>query len=139
MVGGFAGYIAWRQWQTARQRLRFDLFEKRFGIYLASVTLINRAVVHGTPTMEDIVQFQQATRGGEFLFSGPAKAFIRELGANAIRARLNHDQLDRNANHPRADHLINEEEDIGDYLRSKADEVDGLFRPYLDLSEIAAK
>jgi len=34
-ASGIAGYIAFRQWLTARNRLKLDLFDKRFAIYQA--------------------------------------------------------------------------------------------------------
>lgn len=36
IAGGWAGYIAWRQWRTAQNRLRLDLFDKRFAAYAAA-------------------------------------------------------------------------------------------------------
>lgn len=38
---GFLGvYIAWKQWETAAYRYRMDLFDKRFGIYEATIDFI---------------------------------------------------------------------------------------------------
>jgi hypothetical protein len=36
IAGVWGGYIAWRQWHTAQNRLRLDLFDKRFAAYAAA-------------------------------------------------------------------------------------------------------
>jgi hypothetical protein len=36
-----AGYIAWRQWRTAHDKLSLDLFEKRFAVYEATKNFLN--------------------------------------------------------------------------------------------------
>lgn len=33
-IGMFGGYIAWRQWRTAQDKIQLDLFDKRFSVYL---------------------------------------------------------------------------------------------------------
>jgi hypothetical protein len=139
IIGGVAAYIAWRQWETANHRLRLDLYEKRFGVYSAAKTLLNRAALHGAVRMEDVGEFYDGVRGAEFLFDGETKDFVMTLGTMAIKARLKRSQLERHPDHPRADKLIAEEEDILDYLRTKDETLEELFRPYLDLSKITAR
>ena len=49
-----ASYIALRQWWTAHDRLRFDLFEKSFAVYEATRTLINGVNLQGQISIEDM-------------------------------------------------------------------------------------
>jgi hypothetical protein len=42
IAGGWGGYIAWRQWRTTQNRLRFDLFDKRFAAYAAARDVMER-------------------------------------------------------------------------------------------------
>ncbi|MBP0595686.1 hypothetical protein J8I87_39835 [Paraburkholderia sp. LEh10] len=43
-IAGVAALIAHRQAKTARNKLKFDLFERRFAVYDATVLLINKAI-----------------------------------------------------------------------------------------------
>jgi hypothetical protein len=54
VVGAVAAYIAWRQWRTANDRLRFDLFEKRAAVYEAIGHLIGNVALHGHITADDL-------------------------------------------------------------------------------------
>jgi hypothetical protein len=40
IAGVWGGCIAWRQWRTAQNRLRLDLFDKRFAAYAAARDVI---------------------------------------------------------------------------------------------------
>ena len=136
VVGLFAGYIAWRQWETAKHRLRFDLYEKRFAVYSAIKELLNKVVLHGQMTINDIGDFHQNIRGAEFLFDADTRDFVMRLGTMALRASIRRSQLDRQPDHPRADQLIEEEEEILDFLRIQDQHLERLFGRYLDLSKI---
>ena len=43
----FACYIAWRQWRTAQNKLKLDLFEKRFAVYDTARNLFDSVVTSG--------------------------------------------------------------------------------------------
>jgi hypothetical protein len=47
IAAGWGGYIAWRQWRTAQNRLRLDLFDKRFAAYAAARDVM------GCPSLRD--------------------------------------------------------------------------------------
>jgi hypothetical protein len=42
VAGGWGGYVAWRQWRTAQNRLRLDLFDKNFAAYAAARDVMER-------------------------------------------------------------------------------------------------
>jgi hypothetical protein len=66
IAAGIAGYIALRQWWTARDRVKLDMFEKRFAVYEATKSLINKRPI----TPNDMGEFYNGIRGAEFLFDG---------------------------------------------------------------------
>jgi hypothetical protein len=126
-----AGYIAWRQWRTAHDRLSFDLYEKRFAVYEAVKNIINTAYLHGGVTQGDLDAFYEGIRGAEFLFDGRTKNFvtnIRQMAwkASSARARRQRSETDK---------LIDEEQDILNFLSGQAEGLEDMFRPYLDLSK----
>jgi hypothetical protein len=131
-----AGYIALRQWWTAHDRLRFDLFEKRFAVYQATQTLINGVTLHGQISMEDMGEFYHGIRGAEFLFDGTTRDFLTKIGEMAFKARMKRHQLEKQPDHPNSHKLIDEEEDILEFLRDQNPKLEKDFRRFLDLSKV---
>jgi hypothetical protein len=136
VVGAIAGSIAWRQWSTSHDRLRLDMYEKRFAVYSAARKLINTAEVHGQTTIDDLGDFYQGIRGAEFLFDGDTRTFVSKIGVMAFKARSARARLQRQPNHPKSDELNDEEDKMLDFLRREGDKLETVFNRYLDLSKV---
>ena len=70
-------------------------------------------------------------RGAEFLFDGRTKDFvtnIRQMAWKASNARAWRQRSE-------TDKLIDEEQDILDFLSGPSEGLEDIFRPYLDLSK----
>jgi hypothetical protein len=91
VAASIAGYIAFRQWRTAHDRLSFDLFERRFAVYQATQRLIS--TLHGL-TPEGMGDFYDGIRGVEFFFDGDTRNFLMDIGDMALRARGKRFQLE---------------------------------------------
>jgi hypothetical protein len=67
----FIAYIAWRQWSTAREKLRFDLYARRFQIYDMTIAFYN--ALSGDVNVDEFIdarrKFLMAVRESQFLFS----------------------------------------------------------------------
>ncbi len=63
------GYVAWRQWKTAHDKLRLDLYEKRFRILNTTTDFISD-VLSGDIKQEQMVKFLVARSEATFLFAG---------------------------------------------------------------------
>jgi hypothetical protein len=67
-VAAFAAWIAHRQWTTASQKLKLDLFDRRYRVYVAALAFFGRILERYEVTLEDIVTFQRETAQAKFLF-----------------------------------------------------------------------
>jgi hypothetical protein len=137
IAAGIAGYIAWRQYRTAHYRLTFDLYEKRFAVYEAVKNLINAST--GGVIQKDLDEFYEGIRGAEFLFDGEARNFVMKIGDMALRAKIARARRQRSDHHPQTDKLIDEEENILNFLSVQTEAIEDIFRPYLDLSKAGLK
>jgi hypothetical protein len=88
------GYIAWQQWQIAKNKLRLDLFEKRFAAFEAALKLASSAVNKGDIPDEVRREFVTATRGVEFLFNRHLQAYCDKLAKEALDVRLGERRLE---------------------------------------------
>jgi hypothetical protein len=75
----FAGLIAYRQWKVAHDKLRLDLFEKRYVMYGVLTSTIATTLQDGTISSSEITRFYRQTKGSEFLFGSDIEKYIGEL------------------------------------------------------------
>jgi hypothetical protein len=73
------GFIAYRQWATARDRVKLDLFDRRYAVYQELRTLLATALQDGTINYEAVRMFARTTRGLEFLFGGEVEDYLEGL------------------------------------------------------------
>jgi hypothetical protein len=70
--GVIAVYIAHQQSLTNRNQLRFHLFDKRFAVYKAAMTLVTVVMVKDI-TGEEVHEFEEAAGSALFLFGDDGK------------------------------------------------------------------
>src|SRR5207247_751468 len=72
VVAAVAGYIAWQQWQTARQRLRLDLFDRRYALYESLQQMINEALSDTGYALDKLGKYLAAAAPARFLLNNDA-------------------------------------------------------------------
>ena len=135
-VGGLAWLIAWRQWRTANYRLCFDLFEKRYAIYVATKSLVEKVAVHGQITLGDLGDYQRTIEGAEFLFGGEARIYFQKIIDLCFKAQMARRKQDRTKDQQVLDKLVDEEEEIWTWLQTQGPHLETMMRQYLDLSKV---
>jgi hypothetical protein len=78
VVAAIAGLIAYRQWKTAHDKLRLDLFDKRFNIYRAYFRASAAALGRWPDRHDVLAQFTSLKGQSKFLFGTEAAKFIEE-------------------------------------------------------------
>lgn len=84
IVAIFGVYIARQQWLTARSKLNFDLFEKRYKIYSAAEKIIYKIIQNGSYDNSDFHYFMRDTKEARWLFNEEVHAYIRNELYDAI-------------------------------------------------------
>jgi hypothetical protein len=92
-VAYFATRIAWRQANTARDKLKLDLYEKRFRVYQALLTFLEAILREGKVTAEFISAFNSSTVGKEFLFNNDVNEYLKEVKNKAMEWRTACDKI----------------------------------------------
>ncbi|ALN73186.1 hypothetical protein [Aureimonas sp. AU20] len=92
IVGMSVAYIAWRQWQTAREKLALDLFDKRFAIYqtITQYYYPSQFVVDTRPDKEELLN---AVRASTFLFDKRISQTLVDVYLNEEEATINNQLL----------------------------------------------
>jgi hypothetical protein len=124
--------FSYRQWRTAKGKLRYDLFERRFAVYAAMMKLFYEYKTKDHPSPAAMNQMFPILDEAKFLFGREVHKFLSEIVDGLFeRIKLEH-QMSRvqykNADEigPKSDELIVKIE----RLWSRRDE---LFAPYLKI------
>lgn len=69
-------YVAHRQERLEQNRLKFDLFERRFRIYEAAKNLLASIMSSGRAQQEDMYKFKVATREAKWLLNNKVAEYL---------------------------------------------------------------
>ena len=77
--------IAFRQWKLAQNKLKLDLFDRRFKVYEAARKFLSSIVTNGEITDEALHKFMYGTREAEWVLSQAVADYIdKQLYPKAI-------------------------------------------------------
>ena len=133
IVAILAVYIGYRQWRTAQNKLKLDLFDRRIKNYDATHRLI-KAALSGKPPEELQNEFSQAIYGVKWLFGSEVESYLHDvLWSNicdllAIEQEINDLRLG-----PEKKEKINQGAQIKKSLSNQQKIIDEKFRLYLAL------
>ena len=136
------GLVAWAQWRVARNKLRLDLFDRRWKIYEATskfVDAINNDPEHVYSYRND---FNAGTSNADFLFDSDVVNYIQEIRTKAAHMETAH-KLSENERKDEAARIRNIEAFAADRLWLVEQVKSGgamhkTFAPYLGFANIKA-
>ncbi|MBX9403027.1 hypothetical protein K4L06_17095 [Lysobacter sp. BMK333-48F3] len=133
VVALIAAWIAFRQSQIARNKLKLDLYDKRIAIYDVVRKTLGIATSHGKLTQDDEVEYLSGIRTAQWLF-GPevAEYLTKTLWHKIVDFSLHNAMLSSTDREERSKHIHARAETIK-WLVEQYDELDKLCGPYLRL------
>ena len=81
LIAMFVAYIAWQQHELAKDRLKLDLFDKRFTVYLAVKSALSELGGMRQSDTSFFYRFRSETQDGLFLFDDRIENFITKIGS----------------------------------------------------------
>jgi ABC-type nickel/cobalt efflux system permease component RcnA len=79
IIGGIGAYIAWRQWRTAHDRLKLDLFDRRLAAHQRLKDAVAPIAASGKVTLGDTDRFARAMSDMRFLFDKETEACVDQI------------------------------------------------------------
>jgi len=79
MIAVAAFYVAYQQYKTNKNKLKLDLYDRRYKVYQSVVKFITGAVQDRNVTNVEITTLQRNTRDSIFLFRAEVIEYINEL------------------------------------------------------------
>jgi hypothetical protein len=133
-IGCVTVYIAWQQTGIARNKLRLDLFERRFAAFEAARKLVSIAVRKGDVPDEARQEFLVATKGVEFLCDQTLQDYCDTLAKEALSVRSGKQLVDSDL--PVGDQRTKSAVALGERIKWFNDQVDEIpkrFAPFLKI------
>jgi hypothetical protein len=124
-----AAWIAFRQSQIARNKLKLDLFEKRMTVYQAVCDALSVAAARGKLTHEEEVKYFVGTRAAQWLFGPGVFRYLNET--------LWHKILDLGLHNTMSEGLGDDEERIK-HLRARTDTMKWLAAQHKEFDKLCA-
>jgi hypothetical protein len=78
-VAVLGSFIAYRQWRLAQNKLKLDLFDRRFAVYEAARALLASIMTSGKAKDEELFKFMSATREAKWLLDTAIAKYLDEV------------------------------------------------------------
>jgi hypothetical protein len=130
-VAVVALYITFQQFWLAKEKLKLDLFEKRFAVFAAVRLFLTKVTQIATVSMDDFWKYRVGVAEASFLSGDDVSAFIQEVDSRALQAFTIHEQMRVARSGPEQTKLANELlGDVG-WLTSRLPMPRPTFEPYM--------
>ena len=136
LVAVFAVYIGARQWRTAQDKLKLELFDKRLSVYSAATGLLGTVAANGEVSNGDLHDFLVATREAKWLLDTRlAKYLQQEVYDRAVDLLYLAGDLNAMRVQPDAQRTenIRRRTELKKMLSAQHEVLDDMFSPFLRL------
>ena len=134
IIAIIAAYIAYRQYKNDNERLKRDLYEKRYAIFSNLMETIALVVQDANVDMKTLITFKKSTREAYFLFDDDISGYLDEVYKNGLKLRTINKALTENL--PVSDkrnQLANEDAELMAWFADQFDVANVKFSRYLSL------
>lgn len=133
-VAAFAVYVAASQWVTARNKLRFDLFEKRFAVYQGARDFLGSIMTNGKVKEEALFKYLQATQATKWIVGQEVHDYLeREIYKPALELQYIEAELDGMPVGEGRTKKVERKAELRKHLIAQFDHLDAWFSAYLKL------
>lgn len=149
LIAGFGSYIAYQQYKinkqvahTNSQKVKWDLFEKRYKVYIEVKNVLQYVTQHSSIEIDQLREFNFSTRERVFLFDKDINEFIESLIKKAIEITNTEKQIKTEGsflmnNSAQWNALCQENSDLARFFAYEYQEnVESRFLNYLDFRRL---
>lgn len=133
-VAILGSFIAYRQWRLAQNKLKFDLFDRRFSVYQAAQILLASIMTNGKVKDEEVFKFMVATREAKWLLNASVAEYLdKHLYHKAIELQALASELEGVGVGEERTTNVHAQADIKKWFLAQYEVLDEKFAPYLQL------
>ena len=136
LVAIFAVYIAYQQFRLQRERIKLDLFEKRFQVFAASRKLLSIILIDASLDLKDLFEYRGAVAEATFLFGEDITGYLEEIDKKALRMHSLHEKLNGIPPGEERSKIVEEKHEALRWLTDQLPELKRRFAPYLKFGSL---
>ncbi|MEW5957573.1 MAG: hypothetical protein AB1801_07610 [Chloroflexota bacterium] len=134
VIAVVTAYIAYRQYKNDNERLKRDLYEKRYGIYSNLMETIALVVQEANVDMKTLINFKKSTREAYFLFGDDISSYLDEIYQKGLKLQTINKVLDGNLPvGEKRNQLADQDADLMTWFAAQFDVARVKFSRYLSL------
>jgi len=84
VLGVSVAIVAWLQWWVALNKLRLDLFDRRYKVYDATRNFLGAIIREAKFTNSELFEFYARTSDAEFLFGADVVDYLGQIRKRAV-------------------------------------------------------
>lgn len=139
VIAVVATYIAWQQWQTNKQKLVLDRYDRRLLVYEEVRKILSIIMRDGKANTEDLLKFRTSVSEADFLFGPEITTYIDEIYKRGLSLwRWREEYRDYTQEKPEGyDHakVVEEMHKELRWLSEQFEPAKNTFKKYLDISK----
>jgi hypothetical protein len=131
LIAILATYIAWQQYKTASDKLKLDLYDRRYRVYRGLLDFFAAAVREPRVPKEAFGTFFAVTHEGRFLFGKEIKDYLIEVREKISKLRQAQDRIDKLEEGTERDKAIETDVELLEWVDKQIDRAADKFKTYL--------
>lgn len=134
VVAILGSFVAYRQWVLAQNKLKLDLFDRRYRVYESARTLLASIATSGKVKEDEMFKYISSVREARWLLNVAVAEYLqRELYHKAIDHRTHEAELEGLPVGEERSKLVRLKAEVRKWLMAQYDVLDEKFAPYLQL------
>lgn len=131
LVAVVAAYLAWNQVRIAREKLKLDLFEKRFAVFAGTRRMLSLALQNANLTLQELFEFRAAIGERHFLYGDDVRTYLEEMDRQAVALHTYAEAVRQGGGGPQRQQHVERMHAALEYLTAQLPELAPRFAPYL--------
>lgn len=85
LIAVVATYIAWQQWNTNKQKLVLDRYDRRLRVYGEVIKILSIIIRDAKASYDDLLKFRSSVSEADFLFGPEIAEYIDEIYKRGVK------------------------------------------------------
>jgi hypothetical protein len=131
VTAAIVAWVGYEQFRLARERLKLDLFEKRFVVYKAAQRVLSAVLRDAAVGSPDLLEYRRDSQDAAFLFGQEIVDYLATLDHRILKLGAACDELKDLACGPERSRLAEEKRRLCADLLGELPKLKDVFAPYL--------